>query len=100
MKKQNGDIIEQKTTDYIIRVDRKKCISAGQCVIALPELFILDNKQISSFKTIVKKVNKKKFIRLILSLSGWSNLHFRQERKANNTMTLNVEESVLPKLIY
>ena len=59
MKKQNGNIIEQKTTDYIIRVDRKKCISAGQCVIALPELFILDNKQISSFKTMVKKVNKK-----------------------------------------
>ena len=45
MKKQTGDIIEQKTSDYIIKVDRKKCISAGKCAEAVPELFILDDNQ-------------------------------------------------------
>lgn len=62
MKKQTGDIVEQKTSDYIIRVDRKKCISAAQCVTAFPELFFLDDKQLCSFKNDVKNVNKKKLL--------------------------------------
>lgn len=45
LKKQLENIIEQKAFDYLIRVDRKKCINAGQCVIAVPELFILNDEQ-------------------------------------------------------
>jgi len=59
MKNKSSDIIEKKLADYLVRVDRKKCLSFGKCVGAVPELYILDEKQLCSFKKDVKKVNTK-----------------------------------------
>jgi ferredoxin len=53
-----NDLIEKKVSDYLIRVDRKKCIGSAQCVIAVPELFTLDDENLCSFNNYTKEVNR------------------------------------------
>jgi len=59
------DIREQKFHEMTVRIDRDTCIGSGNCVKVAPEVFELDDEQITSFRPDAEAPDRERLLEAI-----------------------------------
>jgi ferredoxin len=57
-----NDLIEKKISGLTIKIDRSTCIATTNCIKVAPDVFELDDENISSFKEVETEIEEDRLI--------------------------------------